>query len=140
MTQVLNCKMQFECILCCAKGTIYELEVVKTEIRSMLKHLREWSADEKLPLNALAILDRGYIRREPYGVVLVLGAWNYPFTLTCKPLVGAIAAGNTVVIKPSEVSGECARTMGRLFPKYLDPVSWREITSCILHSMIFSNH
>jgi len=68
-------------------------------------------------------LDKVYIVNDPYGVVLVLGAWNYPMQLTLMPLCGAIAAGNCVVIKPSEVAPATAKAMAELIPKYLDPVS-----------------
>lgn len=60
------------------------------------------------------------IYNDPYGIVLVMGAWNYPFQLTLLPVAGAIAAGNCVVIKPSEVASACAKVMADLIPKYLD--------------------
>ena len=63
---------------------------------------------------------RGWLEYEPYGTVLVIGAWNYPFYLTLGPAVGAIAAGNTVVLKPSEIAPASARLMAELVPRYLD--------------------
>jgi acyl-CoA reductase-like NAD-dependent aldehyde dehydrogenase len=68
------------------------------------------------------ILDSLLIYNDPYGVVLIMGAWNYPLQLTLLPLVGAIAAGNCVVIKPSEVSPASASLVAKLIPKYLDQV------------------
>lgn len=68
-------------------------------------------------------MDQLVIYKEPYGVVLVLGSWNYPFHLTLVPVVGAIGSGNCVIIKPSEVSPASAATMAKLIPKYLDKVS-----------------
>ncbi|ODM94479.1 Aldehyde dehydrogenase family 3 member B1 [Orchesella cincta] len=65
--------------------------------------------------------DRGYILRVPYGVTLVIGTWNYPFQLTLVPVAGAIAAGNCVVIKPSEISSYSAAKIAELIPQYLDP-------------------
>lgn len=65
-------------------------------------------------------LDKTYIRKEPKGVVAVLGAWNYPINLLLLPVVGAIAAGCCVAIKPSEVSVHTAELLGRILPKYLD--------------------
>lgn len=65
--------------------------------------------------------DKVYIKSEPYGVVLVIGAWNYPLQLTLLPVCGAIAGGNCVVIKPSEVSPATAQAVADLVPKYLDP-------------------
>ncbi len=62
----------------------------------------------------------GWIEYEPYGTVLIIGAWNFPFVLTLGPAVGAIAAGNTVVLKPSEVAPASSALMAELVPKYLD--------------------
>ena len=58
---------------------------------------------------------------DPYGVVLIIGAWNYPLHLTLAPLAGAIAAGNCAVIKPSEISPHTAQAIEQLLTKYLDP-------------------
>ena len=63
---------------------------------------------------------RGWVEHEPYGTVLIIGAWNFPFALTLGPAVGAIAAGNTVVLKPSEVAPASSALMAELVPKYLD--------------------
>lgn len=69
------------------------------------------------------MLDEVVIFKEPYGVTLIIGAWNYPLQLTLCPVIGAIAAGNCVIIKPSEVSSSVAKIIGELIPKYLDNVS-----------------
>ena len=63
-----------------------------------------------------------YRHPEPLGTVLIMGAWNYPFDLTLNPLAGAIGAGNTAVIKPSEVPQASAKMMLETLPKYLDQV------------------
>lgn len=57
---------------------------------------------------------------EPYGVALVIGAWNYPLALALDPLIGAVAAGNAVILKPSELAPKCAAALEELLPKYLD--------------------
>lgn len=62
------------------------------------------------------------IHKDPYGVVLVMGAWNYPLQLTLLPVVGAIAAGNAAVIKPSEIAPATAKIIAELVPKYLNRV------------------
>jgi acyl-CoA reductase-like NAD-dependent aldehyde dehydrogenase len=67
-------------------------------------------------------MDTVLIYNDPYGVVLIIGAWNYPIQLVLLPLVGAIAAGNCAVIKPSEVAPASADLMARLIPNYLDQV------------------
>ncbi|MDK2413572.1 aldehyde dehydrogenase family protein, partial [Aphanizomenon sp. 202] len=64
--------------------------------------------------------DKCFIYKDPYGVVLVMGAWNYPLQLSLIPAAGAIAAGNTVVIKPSEVAPATAAAIAKLVPQYLD--------------------
>jgi delta 1-pyrroline-5-carboxylate dehydrogenase len=67
-------------------------------------------------------MDGVLIYNDPYGVVLIIGAWNYPIQLTLLPLVGAIAAGNCVILKPSEMSPASAELMANLIPNYLDQV------------------
>lgn len=67
------------------------------------------------------------VRKEPKGTVLIIGAWNYPIQLILLPLCGAIAAGCTVVLKPSEISAHTAQLISQLLPKYLDP----ECYACI---------
>lgn len=67
-------------------------------------------------------MDGVLIHKDPYGVVLVIGAWNYPLQLTLLPVIGAIAAGNSVVIKPSEMAPATAKIIAELIPKYLNRV------------------
>ena len=69
-------------------------------------------------------LDQVVIHKEPYGVVLIMGAWNYPLQLALSPVVGAIAAGNCVIIKPSEISAATAKLLSDLIPKYMDNVGF----------------
>lgn len=69
------------------------------------------------------MLDSVQVHKDPFGVVLVMGAWNYPLQLTLAPVAGAIAAGNCVIIKPSEVAPASAKFMAEVIPKYLDNVS-----------------
>ena len=79
------------------------------------------------------MLDDVVIHKEPFGVVLVIGAWNYPLQLTLAPVVGAIAAGNCVIIKPSEVSVATAKLIYELIPKYVDNVSRKELDHLIFY-------
>lgn len=74
--------------------------------------------------NLITMLDKVRIYNDPKGVVLVMGAWNYPINLTLMPVIGAISAGNCVIIKPSEVAPASANVIAELIPKYLDPVSF----------------
>lgn len=68
-------------------------------------------------------MDGVFVYNDPYGVALVMGAWNYPLQLSLVPFSAAIAAGNTVILKPSEVSVNCAKFMAEKIPQYLDNVS-----------------
>ena len=68
----------------------------------------------------LTLFDGVYIHPESYGCVLVIGAWNFPLLLTLAPVLPALAAGNAVIMKPSEISPATARALQDLIPKYLD--------------------
>ena len=72
-------------------------------------------------------MDRPLTKPEPYGVALILGAWNYPVLLSLEPMMGAIAAGNCVIVKPSEISPAVASTIERLIPRYLDKECFRVV-------------
>lgn len=67
-------------------------------------------------------MDKVEIKKDPFGVVLVIGPWNYPFQLCVVPLMGAIAAGNCVILKPSEISSATSKVLAKIIPKYLDQV------------------
>jgi aldehyde dehydrogenase (NAD+) len=90
------------------------------EARFAAKRVKRWTRRKYRMLELPQLPGRGWIEYEPYGTVLIIGAWNYPFYLTLGPLVGAIAAGNTVVLKPSEIAPASAQLMAELVPKYLD--------------------
>ena len=94
--------------------TLAEIEYARKHVKKWMRPLRR-----RLPLNQLPA--RGWVQYEPLGVVLVIGPWNYPFYLALSPLVAAIAAGNCVVIKPSELAPASSALMADLLPKYVDP-------------------
>jgi aldehyde dehydrogenase (NAD+) len=68
-------------------------------------------------------MDQVLVYPDPLGVVLIMGAWNYPIQLPLLPLAGAIAAGNVCIVKPSEIAVNCAKIIEEMMPKYLDNVS-----------------
>ncbi len=84
------------------------------------KNVRRWTKRRHRLLEMSQLPGRGWVEYEPYGTVLIIGAWNFPFALTLGPAVGAIAAGNTVVLKPSEVAPASSALMAELVPRYLD--------------------
>jgi aldehyde dehydrogenase (NAD+) len=90
------------------------------EAKAAAKNIRKWTRRRYRMLEMSQLPGRAWIEYEPYGTVLIIGAWNFPFALTLGPAVGAIAAGNTVVLKPSEVAPASSALMAELVPKYLD--------------------
>lgn len=79
-----------------------EVGFIIEEINYTLKHLDQWAKPKKVKTPFTLFPGRSYIHPEPYGVVLIISPWNYPFQLCLSPFIGAFAAGNRVVIKPSE--------------------------------------
>ncbi|RMG13325.1 MAG: aldehyde dehydrogenase family protein [Planctomycetota bacterium] len=90
------------------------------EVQHTLKHLRRWTRPEKVSTPLLNFKGRSAVHREPLGVVLIIGPWNYPIQLLLAPLVGALAAGNCALLKPSEVTPTCSALIAELVPNYLD--------------------
>ncbi len=106
-------KSNFESYMC-------ETGLVLSEISYMLKHTRSF-AREKTVLTPLAQFhSRSYKKPSPYGVVLIMSPWNYPFLLTLDPLVDAIAAGNTIVLKPSAYSPYTSEIIRRIISDCFD--------------------
>ena len=91
------------------------------EAADAAKNVGKWTKRKHRLLEKAQLPGRAWVEYEPFGTVLVIGAWNFPFALTLGPAIGAIAAGNTVVLKPSEVSPASSALMAELVPKYLDP-------------------
>jgi aldehyde dehydrogenase (NAD+) len=86
-----------------------------------LKHLHSWVKPVHEPTPLLMEPGHVRVRRDPFGVTLIIGAWNEPYMLTLAPLVAAIAAGNTAVLKPSEIAETTAQQTADMVSKYLDP-------------------
>lgn len=91
-----------------------ELALIYKEINLCLKNLDDWTAVKKVPTDLANFPGSSRIYPEPYGVVLVIGAWNYPYQLSLAPVVPALAAGNTVILKPSELAPNTAALMASL--------------------------
>jgi aldehyde dehydrogenase (NAD+) len=90
------------------------------EAKDAAKNVKKWMRRRYRLLEMSQLPGRGWVEYEPYGTVLIIGAWNFPFVLTLGPAVGAIAAGNTVLMKPSEVCPASSALMAELVPRYLD--------------------
>lgn len=102
------------------ESEVSEISLTQGEVNLALKNLRTWMKDEKVTKNLATQLDSAFIRKEPFGLVLIISPWNYPVNLTLVPLVGALAAGNCVVLKPSEISKNTEQVLAEVLPQYLD--------------------
>lgn len=91
------------------------------EIDHAIRYLSEWMQPEKVHTNLLNFPSASYIRHEPAGVVLIIGPWNYPLQLSLAPLVGAIAAGNCTVLKPSEFAPATAAVIQQIIETAFSP-------------------
>uniref|UniRef100_A0A8C6XZT2 Aldehyde dehydrogenase domain-containing protein n=1 Tax=Naja naja TaxID=35670 RepID=A0A8C6XZT2_NAJNA len=118
----------------CFETEITEIILVRNELANALNNLCCWMKDERVNKNLMTLMDCSFIRKDPYGVVLIIGAYNYPIHLTLLPLVGAIAAGNCVVLKPSELSSCTERLLAKALPCYMDPVTGPEETGKLLEN------
>ena len=98
-----------------------ELALLYIEIDEAIRKIRKWSARRNVRTNLVNFPARSYIIPEPLGVALVIGAWNYPYQLSLAPVIAAIAAGNTVVLKPSELPSNTSRVMAEMIHDCFDP-------------------
>lgn len=98
-----------------------DLAPVAAESRFARKRLRSWMRNRRVGLPLSAQPGRAWYQYEPLGSVLVIGPWNYPVFLTLAPVVAALAAGNCVIVKPSEHTPSVSALLAELLPRYLDP-------------------
>ena len=105
---------------CQFEAYVSEYQYVLKDIKHSIKQLKSWSKPQHVSTPMLAQPGRSFIRPEPYGTVLIMGAWNYPLQLVLSPMVAAIAAGNCVVLKPSELAAATSTLLATLIPKYMD--------------------
>lgn len=97
-----------------------ETGVLYTELKHAIKKLEFWSKKKYVSTNLANFPGNSYIINEPLGNTLVIGAWNYPYMLSLQPAIAAIAAGNTVIIKPSELAANTSKLMADLINKNFD--------------------
>ena len=117
-----------------------EVGFVLDSIKYAMKNLKDWSRIDKVKLPIHHFGAKGEIHYEPYGSVLIIGPFNYPFQLLIEPMIGALAAGNTVILKPSSdtphVEALVVKMMKELFkPEYVDVVTGdRQVVTELIHS------
>jgi aldehyde dehydrogenase (NAD+) len=92
----------------------------KAELRHIYRHVGDWMKPTRVKVPMAAAPGKAFVHRDPLGVALVIAPWNYPFQLLVEPIAAAIAAGNCVVGKPSELAPACSAAIARLLPRYVD--------------------
>ncbi|MBE5787465.1 MAG: aldehyde dehydrogenase [Clostridiales bacterium] len=113
---------------CPGEAYMAEIGIVLSEISCAVAHLCKWAAPKRVRTPLLLFPARSYILKEPYGVTLIMAPWNYPFQLTLAPFVGALAAGNRCILKPSNYSPETSRVIDEIIIQCFPP----EIASVVL--------
>lgn len=113
-------KPPFETLLC-------EYNLLVNEVLEILHEVDSFAQPENKGKSLLTFFDQVYVKHEPLGTVLVMGAWNYPLLLSLQPMAGAIAAGNCVITKMSEHSPNTGKCLAELVSKYLDQSCYRLI-------------
>ncbi|CAI8619178.1 unnamed protein product [Vicia faba] len=110
---------------------ITEIFQVKSSCNETLQELKHWMKPEKVSTSITTFPSSAEIVSEPLGVVLIISTWNFPFSLSLDPIIGAIAAGNTVVLKPSEISPAVSSLLANLLATYLDNSAVRVVEGAV---------
>ena len=98
-----------------------ETGMVLDEIKYELKHIRKWSRTKRVKTPIAQFISKSFVVPEPYGVVLIMAPWNYPVQLCLEPLVGAVAAGNVAIVKPSAYAAEVSRCLANIVEEVFPP-------------------
>ncbi|MFB8790616.1 MAG: aldehyde dehydrogenase [Potamolinea sp.] len=101
---------------------VYAAEILYCleEIKYTIKHLKSWAKPTKVPTPITHFPASSTIYHDPLGIILIIGPWNYPFQLVIGPLIGAIAAGNCAILKPSEIAVNTSHLFAEIIPEYFD--------------------
>ncbi|MGK7957121.1 MAG: aldehyde dehydrogenase family protein, partial [Crocosphaera sp.] len=105
---------------CHFESYLSEIRIIKKEISNALKNLRKWMNPRYVSLPIEQFPATGFIQPQPKGVILIISPWNYPFSLAIMPLIGAIAAGNCAIIKPSELSGNTSKILEKIINNHFE--------------------
>lgn len=115
---------------------ITELATIYHEINLAIKHLKSWSKPKRVISNLANFPSRSYVFPEPLGNTLIIGAWNYPYQLSLVPVVASLAAGNTVILKPSELPQQTSAIMAKLINENFPSNYFRVIEGGIKESSV----
>nr|XP_043632394.1 aldehyde dehydrogenase family 3 member F1-like isoform X2 [Erigeron canadensis] len=97
-----------------------EIGTVAKSAKHALGNLKKWTSSKRAKLPLSTFPGRAKLVPEPLGVVLILSSWNFPFGLSFEPIIGAIAAGNAIILKPSELAPTCSSVLANIIRDYLD--------------------
>ncbi len=98
-----------------------EVGIVHRDLRFALKRIRRWASSRRVRTPLISLPGSSHVFPEPYGLVLIISPWNYPFLLAMAPLIGALAAGNCCILKPSEYAPQTSAAMAALIAENFDP-------------------
>ncbi|MFP4470002.1 MAG: aldehyde dehydrogenase [Bacteroidales bacterium] len=108
-----------------------ELGLIYGEIMLAIRKVKKWSKPKSVLTNIAALPATSRIYPEPYGTTLIIGAWNFPFLLILEPLVGALAAGNTIILKPSELAPACSSVLAKILNGAFNPEYLRVVEGAV---------
>ena len=107
------------------ESAMSDVKMIGEEAQFAMKHLRDWMAPKPVPTHRMLVGTQSHVEPTPKGVVCIMSPWNYPFILTLGPLISALAAGNSVILKPSEYTPHSSALMADMIEQLYDP---REVT------------
>jgi aldehyde dehydrogenase (NAD+) len=102
------------------EAVLTETSYVVSELKETIKNLKSWAKPKRVFPSILNFPSTDYIYKEPYGKILIIAPWNYPFQLALCPLISAVAAGNQVVVKPSELTPKTSEIIAKIIAKVFD--------------------
>lgn len=103
------------------ESVLTETEIVIADLNHTIKNIKSWAKPKRVRASLLNFPSSDYIYSEPYGVTLIISPWNYPYQLALAPLVAAVAAGNTVVLKPSELTPNTSTIIASIIKNVFKP-------------------
>ena len=119
---------------------ISELSLVYHEINTAMKNVKKWSKVKKVPTRLANFPAKSYVIPEPLGTALIIAAWNYPYQLSILPAVTALAAGNTVILKPSELPSRTSDAIATLINKNFDSSYFHVVEGGVLETTELLEH
>jgi len=122
-------KYEDECILALAKDLgksqteayLTEVILIRDELKMAIRNTKKWSKSKRVPTPIILAVASSYRQPEPYGVTLIVSPWNYPIALAFAPLIGAMSAGNTAVVKPSELAPASSAVISKIISECFSP-------------------